>query len=48
MTQGKEHSERPLLPTNLMKEEALQLVSSYLSKEWKFLKPEDVSVVRLQ
>ena len=35
-------------PTNLTSEEALELITKYLPKEWKNLKPEEVQVLRLQ
>ena len=38
----------PPKPTCLSSNEAIDLIGKYLAKEWKYLKPEDVDVVRMQ
>ena len=48
MTQEKGKPDQPLKPNNLSTKEAIDLIGKYLSKEWKYLKEEDVQVVRLQ
>ena len=35
-------------PTNMTNEEAVELVGRFLSKEWKYLNSEDISILRLQ